>query len=253
MVSQWKQYLAQWHGSALRRRSSAQPLEQQLSDAPGHPAQERLFHRARQATRARLALPLIAAVVLLAACAGGPALTALPGTPQVLAPAQDTMAYNPPRVAPALALTDQQAKPFDLTSLRGSVALIYFGYTHCPDVCPATLADLRTAVGDSGMPARVVFVTVDPQRDTPDVLSSYLEAYKAGFIGLTGTDAQVAAAAAAWAVGYGPEPPESRGTYSVTHTAETFLVDGSGLLRDHIPVGTSPAEIARLIKTAASG
>lgn len=197
---------------------------------------------------------LVAAALLVSACSssGGPAFTAYPGGPVTPPPVteQDTV-YSPAGPAPALQLTDQNGQPFDLASLRGSVTLVFFGYTHCPDVCPTTLADLRTAVAASGVPAKVVFVSVDPARDTPAALKQYLDAYKAGFIGLTGTDAQIAAAAKAWTVGYQADPPDASGNYAVTHTAETFLVDGSGILRNHIPFGTSSDVTAALIRTAA--
>ena len=213
--------------------------------------------RPRHASGSRLAsvvLSLLVSGVLLAACGtGAPALTAFPGgdsTPPPMGLA-DTV-YNPPRPAPALRLTDQDGQPFDLTSLRGSVALVYFGYTHCPDVCPTTLADLRTAVTASGLPVKVVFVTVDPARDTPAALKPYLDAYKAGFIGLTGTDVQIASVAQAWGVGYRAEPPDSSGGYVMDHTSETYLVDASGQLRNHIFFG-APTDLIVQALQAASG
>ena len=204
------------------------------------------------------ALLLLLAPLVLAGCStsssDAPALTAYPGGADSLPPvAQADTVYDPARPAPALQLTDQDGQPFDLASLHGSIALVYFGYTHCPDVCPTTLVDLRTAIAASGVPAKVVFVSVDPVRDTPAVLKTYLDAYKAGFIGLTGPDAQIAATAKAWGVGYQADPPDSNGNYAVTHTAETFLVDGSGTLRNHIPFDTSTDLIASLLKTAATG
>jgi protein SCO1/2 len=200
------------------------------------------------------AFALLATLALAACSSSGPALTAYPGATDSLPPvSQADTAYSPARTAPALQLTDQDGKPFDLTSLHGSVVLVYFGYTHCPDVCPTTLVNLRTAVAASGVPAKVVFVSVDPARDTPGVLKTYLDGYKAGFIGLTGTDAEIAVAAKAWGVGYQAEAADSNGNYAVTHTAETFLVDGAGMLRNHIPFDTSTDLIATLLQTAASG
>ncbi len=196
----------------------------------------------------------------LAACSSsGPTLTAVPGGADAgasdsLPPvSQSDTVYSPARPAPVLQLTDQDGRPFDLASLHGSVVLVYFGYSHCPDVCPTTLVDLRTAITSSGVAAKVVFVSVDPARDTPAVLKTYLDAYKAGFIGLTGTAAEIAPAAKAWGVGYQADPPDSNGNYAVTHTAETFLVDGAGVLRNHIPFDTSTDLVATLIQTAASG
>ena len=76
--------------------------------------------------------------------------------------------------------------------LVGHPSLMFFGYTSCPDVCPTTLADVRTAITQAGVPAKLIMVTVDPARDTPAWMKTYLDAYKAGFIGLTGTDAEIA-------------------------------------------------------------
>ncbi len=202
------------------------------------------------------ALLMLLAPLVLVGCSGSsaPALTAYPGAADSLPPVGPTdTVYDPANPAPALRLTNQDGQPFDLASLHGSIALVYFGYTHCPDVCPTTLVDLRTAIAASGVPAKVVFVSVDPDRDTPAVLKAYLDAYKAGFVGLTGSDAQIASTAKAWSVGYQADPPDSNGNYAVTHTAETFLVDGAGTLRNHIPFDTSTDLIATLLRTAASG
>jgi protein SCO1/2 len=197
----------------------------------------------------------LASVLALAACGGSaPAFTAYPGgaiTPPPMGE-RDTV-YSPARPAPELKLTDQNGQPFDLASLRGTMALVYFGYTHCPDVCPTTLVDLRTAVTAFGKPVKVVFVTIDPARDTAPAIRSYLDAYKAGFIGLTGTDAQIAAAAKAWAVGYRAEPVDSLGNYAMTHTTETYLVDASGQLRNHIFFGAPTDLVVSLLRTASGG
>jgi len=211
--------------------------------------------RARRATLvAPTALAALVLALLLAGCSvGAPALTAFPGTPTPPPMGLQDTVYNPPLPAPPLKLTDQNGQPFDLASLRGTMTFVYFGYTHCPDICPTTLADLRTAVGASGLPVKTVFVTVDPKRDTSAALKSYLDAYKAGFIGLTGSDTQIAAAAAAWGVGYQAEPPDSNGNYAMDHTTETFLVDASGQLRNHIFFGAPTTLIVQALQTAAGG
>jgi len=198
---------------------------------------------------------VLATVLMVAACSpSGPAFTAYPGgelTPPPVT-AADTV-YDPARPAPELKLTDQSGQPFDLASLRGTMALVYFGYTHCPDVCPTTLVDLRTAAATFGKPVKVVFATIDPARDTAPAIKAYLDAYKAGFIGLTGTDAEIATAAKAWAVGYEAEPADSNGNYAMTHTSATYLVDASGQLRNHIPFGASPDLVVSLLRTASGG
>lgn len=161
-------------------------------------------------------------------------------------------AYDPARPAPALRLTDQDGRPFDLASLRGTPIFVYFGYTHCPDICPTTLADLRAGIAAAGVPAKVVFVTIDPARDNAAAMKRYVDFYAAGFIGLTGTEADIAAAAAAWGVGYRAQPADANGNYAMSHTTGSYLVDGSGMLRDHVFFGAPTDLIARLLR-AVSG
>ncbi len=160
-------------------------------------------------------------------------------------------AYRPPRVAPSLRLTDQDGRPFDLGSLRGEPVLVYFGYTHCPDICPSTLADLRDAVRLVAGPVAVLFVTVDPELDTPAAMKQYVDSFGAGFVGLSGSPAEVAAAAAAWGVSYRnlPAPSGSAG-YPVAHSTDVYLVDPRGMLTDHIFFGAGARLIADLIQAS---
>jgi protein SCO1/2 len=207
----------------------------------------------RASRPARLASLLAATAVALAGCGAGaptPSVIMLdPASPQAAMGERDT-AYSPVRPAPELKLTDQTGQPFDLASLHGTPVFVYFGYTHCPDICPTTLVDLRTAIKAANLPAKVVFVTVDPARDTPAAMQMYLDAYKAGFIGLTGTDAQIAAAAAAWGVSYRAEPADSAGNYAMSHTTDVYLVDGQGMLRNHIFFGAGTQLIDDLLRQA---
>ncbi len=163
------------------------------------------------------------------------------------APSQDPMARDtavtPVRAAPPLSLTAQDGKPFDLTSLRGTPVLIFFGYTHCPDVCPTTLADARDALKRSPYPFKIVFVTIDPERDTPAAMSTYLSYYGVPLIGLSGTAAQIRAVADAWGVRYA-KVDEGATTYAMAHTTDAFLVDASGMLRHVIPFGSGPEVMA---------
>ncbi len=206
-------------------------------------------------TRHHIGLASLAAALLLtlAACSSGtpsPSIIMLDPAASASNAAMGVRetAYDPAKPEPQLQLTDQDGRPFDLTSLRGTPVFVYFGYTHCPDVCPTTLVDLRTAIQQAGLPAKVVFVTVDPARDTAPVMQSYLNAYKAGFIGLTGTAAQIATAAAAWGVQYHAEPADSGGNYAMSHTSEVYLVDASGMLRNHIFFGAGSRLIATILK-----
>jgi protein SCO1/2 len=200
------------------------------------------------------------AVALVAACgsAGGPgaggSATAAPiEKPDATAPVlgERETAYEPPRPAPDLRLTDQDGRPFDLASLRGKPVLVYFGYTHCPDVCPTTLADLREALRLVDDPVRVVFVTVDPARDDAAAMKTYVDYYQSGFTGLTGSEAEIADAAEAWGVSYRKLDADSAAGYAMAHSTDTYLVDAEGTLRHHLFFGASPELIAERINEVA--
>ena len=196
---------------------------------------------------------LLALSAIVAGCGSGAATPSVVMV-QAITPAplgiRDT-SYQPVRSAPPLRLTDQDGRAFDLASLRGAPVFVYFGYTHCPDICPTTLADLRAAIAAAGLPARVVFVTIDPARDTAAAMKSYVGFYAAGFVGLTGSDADIAAAATDWGVGYSAGPADANGNYPMTHTTESYLVDASGLLRSHIFFGAPTDLVVQLLRTAA--
>jgi protein SCO1 len=209
------------------------------------------FGRRRAAPRPRrtTALLLLAALVLLAGCAAaGP--TAVPAPTQPPLGVRET-AYDPPRPAPPLRLTDQDGRLFDLASLRGRPVLVYFGYTHCPDVCPATLADVRDALRLLDEPVGVVFVTVDPARDDAAAMGQYVGYYGEDFVGLTGTDDEIAAAAEAWGVSYARLDSDSAAGYAMAHSTDTFLVDAAGTLRHHLFFGASPELIAEKVREIA--
>jgi len=201
----------------------------------------------------RVAAPLLLlALALLAGCASASAPTG--PTPAVTPPplgVRET-AYDPPRSAPPLRLTDQDGRPFDLASMRGTPVLVYFGYTHCPDVCPATLADVRDALELVDGPVGVVFVTVDPARDDAAAMKTYVGYYGSGFVGLTGTEAEIAAAAEAWGVSYARLDGDSAAGYAMAHSTDTYLVDADGVMRHHLFFGASPELIADKIGEVAN-
>lgn len=127
-------------------------------------------------------------------------------------------------------LTDQDGHPRSDRDFRGRFVLLYFGYTYCPDVCPTTLALMQNALGKLGAAAdRVVpvFITVDPERDTPGVLKTYLAAFGPRFVGLTGTPAAIARVAHAYRVYYAKHPLPG-GTYSVDHSSVIYLLGPDG-------------------------
>ena len=151
--------------------------------------------------------------------------------------------------APRLDLVDQDGRPFELASLSGTPVLVYFGYTHCPDVCPATVGVLNQVIGRAGIPVRAIIVTVDPERDTPAALKEYLVYLPPAYIGLTGAATAIRTAADAWGVTYARIDTSSASGYAMAHTAEVYLVDAAGRLRAHYPFGTeAPAILADLAR-----
>ncbi len=159
---------------------------------------------------------------------------------------------RPAAAAPALRLTDQDGRPFDLASLRGEPVLVFFGYTHCPDVCPTNLADIRDALKLVDGKVGVAFVTIDPARDDPAAMKQYVSSYGAGFLGLSGTDDEIRTVAGAWGVSYARVESGSAAGYAMAHTADTFLVDAEGRLRHRIWFGAGPAIIAARINGLAT-
>ncbi|MGZ6327772.1 MAG: SCO family protein [Candidatus Limnocylindrales bacterium] len=160
--------------------------------------------------------------------------------------------YPTARVAPPLALIDPEERSFALTALRGDLVLVFFGYTHCPDVCPATVGTVGEAMRAYGQGVRAVFVTVDPERDTPAWLTEYSRYLPAGFTALTGTADQVRAAADAWGVRYARVETGTPGAYSMSHTADVYLVDAAGQLRARFPFGTESAAMAAVLRSVAA-
>lgn len=133
-----------------------------------------------------------------------------------------------------LALTDHTGKPRTLADFKGKVVAVFFGYTHCPDVCPTTLAEMKAVkekLGKDGERVQVLFVTVDPERDTAALLAQYVPAFDPSFIGLYGDAEATARTAKEFKVYYKKVPGSSAANYSVDHTAALYLYDPSGRLR----------------------
>lgn len=160
------------------------------------------------------------------------------------------MVIDPPQEAPVVRMADADGKTFDLDQLRGNHAvLIYFGYTHCPDVCPATLADwarAKRALGGAADGVRFVFVSVDPARDTPKIARDYAHQFDASFVGLAPTAAQVDSLKASWGfdVMRDSTPAMKTGEYGVTHPAGSFVVDRAGRIREIFPPESRAEDIA---------
>jgi protein SCO1/2 len=146
-----------------------------------------------------------------------------------------------------LRLTDFNGKPRTLADFRGKVVAVMFGYTQCPDVCPTTLSDYASAMKKLGADAsqvQVLFVTVDPKRDTAELLREYVPAFDPRFLGLRG-DAQATARVTQDFHIYAQERPgKTPESYTVDHASQVFVFDRAGKLRLMIPAGTAPADIA---------
>jgi protein SCO1 len=133
--------------------------------------------------------------------------------------------------ARALALPDASGKPRTLADFKGKVTVVFFGYTQCPDVCPTTMADLaqvKKALGADGSRLQGVFVTIDPERDTPEILKSYVAAFDPSFVALRGTLAQTEEAAREFKVYFAKVPGTTQGSYTMDHTAGAFIIDTKG-------------------------
>ncbi|PXA85748.1 SCO family protein [Caulobacter sp. D4A] len=168
--------------------------------------------------------------------------------------------FSPPPAPSAVGgpfqLVDYDGKPVDETVLKGKWSALFFGFTYCPDVCPGTLQALATASDQLGPKAKdlqIVMVSVDPQRDTPAVMKTYLTAgyLPKNIVGLTGTPAQVDAAVKTYRgyykkVGDGPD-------YSVDHSTAIYVIDPKGRFDRVIAYSLPPEEIARQLKAAMEG
>ena len=141
-----------------------------------------------------------------------------------------------PKPLQAFSLTDQYQQPVNLEHLQRKWSFIFFGYTYCPDICPTTLSTLTRMVrklqNDPQSPEniQVVFVSVDPQRDTPEVIEGYLKYFNEAFVGITGEQQDIDSLARQFGAGYMKEPDTTPGQYLVSHTSSIFLVDPQGRL-----------------------
>ena len=132
--------------------------------------------------------------------------------------------------------------------MPGRPTLVFFGYTHCPDVCPETVGVLEQAVSEAGPGPRALFVSIDPERDDVAAMKAYTTYLPDWLIGLTGTPAEVAANAARWGVKYAKVEEGTPPDYGMAHTADVFLVDAAGRLRAKFPFGTKAEAIASFLR-----
>lgn len=156
--------------------------------------------------------------------------------------------FEPPRVAPAIALQASDASAFDLARYRGKVVVLEFGYTHCTEVCPVSLAALaqaRKLLGADAARLQVVFITVDPVRDSVARLHGYLAHFDPGFIGVTGSQSQVDAVLKAYGITAAKRMMgASEAGYMMSHSSYLYFIDTRGMLRALMPFGRPAADIA---------
>ncbi len=156
-----------------------------------------------------------------------------------------------PGDAPDFNLMSSLGKKVSLEDYRGKLVLLYFGYTFCPDVCPATLAELGGAMdilGDDADNVQVIMISVDPQRDTPEKLGEYVAHFNPNFIGVTGTEEEIAALATLYGVFYEKHEGTEATGYLIDHTATVMVIDEDGALKLIWPFGTTAADIAEDLK-----
>jgi len=147
-------------------------------------------------------------------------------------------------------LVDQNGKTVTDADLKGKWSLVYFGYTHCPDACPTALNDISIALSELGPKrdaVRPVFITVDPERDTPEALKSYVTSFDAPILALTGSGEQVAKAAKGYRVYYAKHP-EAGGDYSMDHSSVIYVMDPEGRFTASFTHESAPEQISERLK-----
>jgi protein SCO1 len=185
---------------------------------------------------------LVAALVLLGVVLLGWRWWTLSRVPQY------GIAIDSAEPAQDFTLDASTGRAVSLSDFRGKPVLLYFGYTTCPDVCPTTLTDLRLAMQALGIEqesVQVLFVSVDPERDTADRLAAYLQYFNPDFIGLTGSVTDIEAIASRFGVFFQKNEAKSAADYLVDHTSAVLLLDADGKLRLMFPYGTTGDQLAR--------
>jgi len=202
-------------------------------------------------SRIALLLALLLSSLLLSACGDKPAddgnqITLSPVKSQFANTDVTGLAY-----AKDFALTDHTGKPRTLADFKGKAVVLFFGYTQCPDVCPTTMAEMAAVMKELGPLAdkvQVLFVTIDPERDTQALLAQYIPAFDARFLGLYGDLAATEKTAKEFKVFYQKVPGKTPGSYTMDHTAGSYVFDPQGRIRLFIRHGQVAAPIAHNLK-----
>jgi protein SCO1/2 len=196
---------------------------------------------------------LIAAVCLVLGLGGVLSLKGLVADREGLKTAASRSAQDKPLIGGEFDLVDQNGVPVDQTMLIGKWSLVFFGFTYCPDYCPTTLAELAAVqkrLGDRAKDMQIIFISIDPERDSPGMLKDYLssDGFPEGVIGLTGTPEQVARAARAYRAFY--QKVGEGEAYTMNHSLTVYVMGPDGAFRAPIAYGSGPAGAAQLIEDA---
>ena len=154
---------------------------------------------------------------------------------------------NPPVRAADFSLIDQNGVPYRLSDQLGKTVLLFFGYTHCPDECPGTLAQfkqIKQQIGNKAKGVEFVMITVDPARDTAEQLRNYVPSFDPAFIGLTGSQVDLERVWQDYGVYVNPQPSDLQGNYAVEHNTRIYLIDQQGNWRVTYPYGMESSQIA---------
>jgi protein SCO1/2 len=150
----------------------------------------------------------------------------------------------------SFSLVDDRGNPVDQSLFKGSPSLVYFGYTHCPEVCPTTLFEVAgylKELGEEGMPLKTYFFSVDPERDTPEVMHGYVTAFTDRITGVTGTPAEMRKVIDGWRV-HAAKLPGANGDYHMSHTMSLLLIGADGRLKGLLPYGADQDQALEKIR-----
>jgi cytochrome oxidase Cu insertion factor (SCO1/SenC/PrrC family) len=214
-----------------------------------------MFRRAHGAQRRRTACHIGAAVAAISLATAVPSRAQAPDQDRA-ARLMDDLMWGRGHVGGPFTLIDQNGKTRTDADFRGKLLIIYFGYTTCPDVCPTDLLQIGLAVdklGAAGDEVQPIFISIDPDRDTPEVLARYVPLFHPRLIGLTGSAAQLRSVADAYKAYYARYQPEGGDAYLMDHTGFIYLMGRSGEYLGFFPPGTTADRLAEIVRQHLAG
>ena len=200
--------------------------------------------------RLRILLPASLALIAAGLASAGSARAQEPD-PAAAARLMDDLMWGRAGVGGSFTLVDQTGRTRTDADFRGKFMLVYFGYTYCPDVCPTDLQQIGLAIDKlriAGAAVQPLFISVDPERDTTEVLANYVVLFHPRLIGLTGTPEQIRAVASAYKVYYAKYKPPEGSDYVIDHTGFIYLMDDGGAYRGFFPPGTSADRMVEIVR-----